>query len=359
MIRSVCRFGLAMVVCGAALSAPQGAFAQGYSEVKTQSQLNLGDPDLTLQRSIVTFNDIIYALNANFSPADFNLVKIDGATSTELATLTSTVTDLGAAFPPNDPFPGFGMAVVDSGAAVQLIDSANNQVYRFNTTTGTASLYVSQANIQAETGITADPADISTISGVSSTGAPVFLETESGSILTAPSAGVVDTLVTNAQLVAANAEPDSGITMDDSGNYYWGSNDSDTVFKFDGNNVIALLTAADFGGTTNGFNGDFFFAPDGLIYLRADPNSANRGIFSFDPAAVDPASTLVNVLSEDQLVAGPAGTSFVTEFSWFDGNLGFHSISNSGYYVVPEPGVGGLMAMGGLMALIRRRRSGR
>lgn len=354
MMRSVSRFGLGMVISGVALSAPHGAFAQDYLEVKTQSQLNLGDPDLTLQRSIVTFNDAIYVLNADSSPADFSIVKVDGAISTELATLTSTVTDLGVAFPPNDPFPGFGFGVVDGGAAVQLIDTANDQIYRFDTTTGTASLYASQANILAETGETS--AAISTFSGTVSSGAAVFLETVTDSILIASSAGVVNTLVTNSQIVAANAEPDSGITMDDSGNYYWGSNDSDTVFKFDGTDVTALLTAADFGGTTNSFSGDFFFAPDGLIYLRADPNSANRGIFSFDPTAVDPASTLVNVLSETQLSAGPAGTSFVTEFSWFDGNLGFHSISNSGYYVIPEPGVGGLMAMGGLMALIRRRR---
>ena len=42
---------------------------------------NLGDPDLTLQRSIVTYNDIIYALNADSNPADFSLVKIDGGSN--------------------------------------------------------------------------------------------------------------------------------------------------------------------------------------------------------------------------------------------------------------------------------------
>ncbi len=350
---SMGRVGLGTLACAAAITLPTSALATTYVEVKTQAELNLGDPDLTLQRSIVTYNDIIYVLNADSSPADFSLVKIDGATTTVLATLASTVADLGAAFAPNDPFPGYGMGVVDNGAAIQLLDGANDEIYRFDTTTGTASVFASQADIMLETGLAS--VTLSNWNGTTLTGAAVVLETQSDSVLIVTTAGTVDTLVTNAQLVAANAEPDSGITADASGNYYWGSNDSDTVFKYDGVNITPLITAADFGGSTNGFSGDFFYAPDGLVYLRADVNFANRGIFSFDPAAVNPASTLTTILTEAELDAGPMGSSFTTEISWYDGNIGFHKISGSGYYNVPEPALGGLLAIGGLALLTRRR----
>ena len=341
--------GLGMLVCAAAIALPTSANAAAYVQVKTQAELNDGS-GLPYQRAIATYNDIIYTVNA--SSSDFAIVKIDGGTTTTIATMASTAADLGAGYVLNDPFPGNGLEIVDNGAAVQMIDTANDEVYRFDTTTGTASFYASQADIIAETGLTV--AKLSNYSGTDVNGAPVFFDSESDAVLYAPSAGVVDTLISAADVATYNCEMDSGITSDASGNLYWGSNDSDGIWKFDGTNLTMIADTTDFGTATVSFSGDMMYAPNGLIYFRADPDGNNRGVFSIDPNAVDPGSTVAVVLSEAELDAGPMASSFTSTLSWYDGMLGFHKISDSGYYAVPEPASLALLGLGAL-AMFRRR----
>ncbi len=341
--------GLGMLVCAAAIALPTSANAAAYVQVKTQAELNNGS-GLPYQRAIATYDDIIYTVNA--SSSDFAIVKIDGGTITTIATMASTLADLGAAYNPDDPFPGNGLEIVDSGAAVQMIDTRNDEVYRFDTTTGTASIYVSQADIVAETGLAS--AALANYSGTTNTGIPVFYDTTSDNLLIAPSAGVVDTLISAVDIAAANCEMSSGITADPSGNLYWGSNASDAIWKFDGTNLTMIADVADFGAAANSFSGDMIYAPDGLIYFRADPDNNNRGLFSIDPSAVDPGSTVTVVLSEAELDAGPMASSFTSTLSWYDGKLGFHKISDSGYYLVPEPASLALLGLGAL-AMFRRR----
>jgi hypothetical protein len=342
-----------MVISRNAASIAAGVFAvaagssvagQAYVEVFTNAQLDNGNGDVSL-RSAVADGTTVYALSGDFSPVDLLLTKVTSGGTTVLADLASTQTTVPSQT--DDPFPGFGMGVV--GNAVQIIDSASDAVYRYDTTSGTASLFVSSAQIAAATGEAS--ASVRNNSGTTTTGDAVFLEDISGDIMIATAPGIVSTLIDSALLPGIS----TGITADTAGNYYWGDGATDTVYKFDGLAVTPVISPLDFGpvGSAIGMDGDFFFAPDGLIYFRSRING-DRGIQSFDPDAIDPGSTLTTVLSATELSDGPFGSTFVNEITWYDGNLAFSGFGSSGFYAIPEPAGVALLAAGVAVLGLRR-----
>ena len=242
--------------------------------------------------------------------------------------------------------------------AIQIVDSENDAVFRVDKNTGVVSTYLSKAAVQSHVG---GVPVVNNWSGVSPNGEAVFYEGFSKSILQTNGAGVITTLVTTAELEAAQGTgittPSSGLTYDASGNLYWAENNSDKVYKRASDGTItSILGPADFTpliGSAVTYSGDTFLAPDGWMYLRAGASGSTSNIFKFDPS--NPGSTLQIVLSTADLIAGPAASSSILQMSWCNGTLGF-TTTGLAYYALPEPGALGLLTLGSL-ALVRRRKA--
>ena len=329
-------------------------FAQDYLEIASHEDI-FGPGSEMFTRSVATDGEsTLYVFGGDNNPLGFEVIKYDTTTSTatKLTDLTDFSNDV-PTFSPDDPFPGLGFGFIGATNELQLIDSASDAVYRINATTGVAYEFLSNAQIAAHTGQSS--ANIDNFSGTTVNGEAVFFDSASGSILVSSSAGNVSTLVTNAQLAAVTSDvgPESGITSDGSGNYFWGDNEADKIFKFDGSNITEVADITNIGG--NSFSGDMFYAPDGLIYARI--RTGSNALWSFDPDAVDPEATLTEILSGTELADGPLGSNFINEISWFEENVGFQRISSSlGYYAIPSPGTLAVAIPGLIMVLLRRYR---
>ena len=249
--------------------------ATSYQEVLTADQVHGGNPDLTTTRMAVCEGTTTYHFVAdNLSPKDLAMNKVTGVgtspTTSTLTTLASWTADVGA--PANDRvFTGYGMAIV--GDSIQIIDGSNDAIYRVDKITGAVSVYCSKAAISAEIG-GASPS-VANWNGVSPTGEAVFYEMTSDSILITTGVDSITTLVTKAELSAAqggDTTVDSGMTYDSAGNLYWGENTTDKLYKRDGTTgtITAVLEPADLIpliGTSISFSGDVYCAPDGFIYF--------------------------------------------------------------------------------------------
>ncbi|QDU70501.1 PEP-CTERM sorting domain-containing protein [Mucisphaera calidilacus] len=343
-----------LALCCAVAGLSSAALAADYVEVASHEDL-FGAGSTMFTRSVVTDGaSTLYVFGADNNPLGFEVIKYDTTTSTatKLADLTSFVSDI-PSFSPDDPFPGYGFGYVAATNELQLIDGASSAIYRFDASTGDAYEYLSNAAIAAHTGLAS--ADLVNYSGTTVDGEAVFFEDDSKSILISSSAGSVSTLVSATELVDATGGNDvrTGLTSDGQGNYYWGQNSTDVIYKYDGNTVSPFIAIGAVGGDS--FSGDMFYAPDGLIYVRMRTGGANA-LWSFDPAAVDPTASLTQILSGSQLADGPLGSNFISEISWFEGQPGFHRISTSlGYYAVPAPSTFALAAILGMAGLTRRR----
>lgn len=350
-----------------------------YVQVLSMSDIRDGNALLDKHLCTVVDSDGTTTYHeANYVPGTTaNTFWITKTVDTGTLPVTSKLTDketwtadLGYAPSNNRLNPGLGAAVV--GDYIQMAEVQSKAVIRVHKATGQASLYVSTDQIKAHTALTS--VGLTAWSGVSPTGETIFYESASKSILQTNGAGQLITIVTQTELATAqlsgNTDIQSALTYDNAGNLYWGHGNGDRIYKRSPDGSITYIAEeADFfallGNTTSAnFQGDMYFGPDGLIYFRygrEDPANSNitMGIYSIDPAAADPKSTLSVVLSNAQLKAGPAGNPFTYHMSWFNDNLAFTIQTekpNQGYYNLPEPGsLTLLLGIGGL-AMLRRRR---
>ena len=235
--------------------------------------------------------------------------------------------------------------------AIVLSDSKTDAVWSIDSNTGVITCLANSASI---------PADDLYTPGTAYNGSYYFY----GKTVDNPSGGDPDEYAvfsTDGQAVSTVLSYDSimdfplsgGLTFDGQGNMVFGSSSSDSMYSYDGDSITTLLSKemiTEFTGKVAAGFGDLFYAPDGNVYFY---ETTSDSILSFDPA--DAANTLAFVLTEDELLAGPAEYDNVYGLTWHNDNLAFNFLGSRGFYAVPEPMTMSLLGIGTLTVFRRRR----
>ncbi len=239
------------------------------------------------------------------------------------------------------------------GDSLYLADTSSDQAYKIDKNTGSISVIASVLDIL--TVMDYEVFKINLISpGVADSSGFYFNDCESDHLFLAAPQGL-SVAITRDQIVNMTGGTDlsGGMASDDAGNLYMCGNNG--IYKWDTENVqgISLLSEGEIRGYTRSAGisiRDIYYAPDGNLYFYDNM----YGILSLN-LATD--GSLVTVLTNSQLVDGPANSSNVYGLSWFEGNLAFTEMY-SGYYVVPEPATMSILAIGAL-AVFRRKQAKR
>ena len=318
--------------------------AASYKEVTPWSTIENGNGSGTHFSAVTDGENTYHFLSLNNAPA---ITKVDA-----LGNATTLVSSL-----------DWGMATGTTAlTAMQSVavykdklifaETGTDAIWSVDTNTGQLSSVVTKQVIDDYIGGTG-PTILSPASCYK--GNMYFYEGDTDSFLVTNSLGYVETYISADQLtaVAGNAAVNGGIAFDGSGNLIWG-NSGDGIYSWSCAGIgSTLLTETDIssvtGATGTSLMGDILYAPDGLVYFF---ESRSDSILSFDLS--DPVGTLKTVLSEDDLLDGPADYDNVFKLSWYDDNLAFNVLGAKGYYAVPEPMTVAVLGAGAL-GLFRRR----
>lgn len=233
-------------------------------------------------------------------------------------------------------------------------DTGTDMFYSVDKNSGVISTLASPDNIGAVTG----KIDVQLLAfGGESKGYMYIYEGKSDSIIRAGVDGV-STVISSSGLLSltGNTMVSGGLAFDNNDNMYWYGGTSPSIYAWNINNGTGreVLSSSDIEAITGESSvvgmGHIYFAPDGNMYFL----DRNRGIMSFDPE--NPEETLSMVITKADLINGPAGSSTLYNFTWYNDSLAFCQMNTGFFAVVPEPLTVLTLASGGLV-VIRRIKS--
>lgn len=327
-----------------------------YTQLASLSEL-VGTTGATSVNSFVINGTTSYQITSGTS-ANYSVLKTTGLGGVKTTTQIITNAALRAVNGNGNSFSGATGFGRSSAGVLQLADGTSEAIYRINTTNNTISRYVSKADIDLLTGL-----DTNILAGhtVLPNGEHAFYDTRSDSFISTSSGSVSTTISTSALIaIAGNADSNGGITAFGT-SLFWSENTNRRIYSYDTSTSTGsvALTTANITSVTGGASftlGAMFAAPDNLIYFQ---DNQSRNVLSFDPT--NAAASLTNVLTQAQLLAGPAGTSTLQQFGWYNDNLAFLVNTSAGgaapgLYAIPEVSTFTL-SLGALTLLgLRRRR---
>ncbi len=244
------------------------------------------------------------------------------------------------------------------GDNLLFAESSSDNVWSVNINSGAITTWATKSAISSYLNI--DMSSVALLANATSyNGDYYFYEGNSDSILKVNSSGILSNYLTQAQLdeLSDAGSLSGGLAFDSQGNIIWGDATNDSLYSWNNisqvsEQVLSASQIAAVTGSSKAAFGDILQGIDGLVYFY---ETVSDNILSYDPSA--PASTLNIVLSEADLLAGPAASDSVYSLAWYNDNLAFNVNGTKGFYVVPEPATVIILAGGSMLSLARRKRA--
>ncbi|MEM1211719.1 MAG: PEP-CTERM sorting domain-containing protein [Planctomycetota bacterium] len=347
------------VVLGLSLAASGQAFGVDYRQIISLNELH---PTASSNTSITGVTEIGGEFLFTISGPVFGdslIVLGDGS--------NILVDSLDYANASGEPTQGFdlGQAALGLGNPAIIADRRSDAVYSLNLSTGALTSLASNADLNiATTGTSAnlteqaiDPDGNIVVYETNMSNDSLLLITPGGAISELASASELTTNVGNNTLNGFTISPTEK-------KLFFGDDGSDNIYSLDysgaSNDYEIILTEAQIIAVTGRSDvrvDKMLYAPDGLIYFYEDGADS---IYSFDPDNAP--GTLSLVISDSDLIAGPAENDIVGGLTWVNGNIGWWYFINrngegTGLYAIPEPTSLAIFGVGAMLLGTRRRQS--
>ncbi|MEM7624284.1 MAG: PEP-CTERM sorting domain-containing protein [Planctomycetota bacterium] len=337
-----------------------GAASSQYVQLADLPTINGGDGTILISGTIV--GDTGFAMLSGSGLQ--RIVKIEDLGGANIVSELTSTAALNTAL--GEVPSGISGTLLASGSDLIILENTTDQIVKIDQMTGAASLLVDDTTLDGLPGVSG-AATVSFGDVNPTTGNVFFYEGDTDSVYEVTGTNAVSVVLSDTELASITGDDTpGGLGVDGSGVLYFGQSTSpENVSFFDPSDMSSgtLITEADVlaaqgSGTDIGISSTAFTVlSDGSVVFANTGTPDN--FVSFDPA--DPAGTLAIVLSEAELLAGPAAVDAAIAFSEFDGEVAWFNLSAAGggvpgIYAVPEPTTAALLGLGGL-AMMRRRRS--